>query len=134
VSSGNATRFGLFGLIYGLHGAYWMPVYGDQRPPVLVETLAGLGYDMRVLSSASMSYPELRSTAWVTMEDKVEDDYPMRMRDRRDTHLAERLDAWLGERQAREAPPPFFAFCLLDSPHQPYWVSPDLTPSYGGDV
>jgi membrane-anchored protein YejM (alkaline phosphatase superfamily) len=128
VSGGNATRFGLFALIYGLHGAYWMPIYGDQRPPVLVEVLSELGYDMRVLSSASMSYPELRSTAWVTMEDRVEDDYPMRARNQRDEHLAERFDTWLAERAARAAPQPFFAFCLLDSPHQPYWVAPDLTP------
>jgi membrane-anchored protein YejM (alkaline phosphatase superfamily) len=128
LSGGNSTRFGLFSLIYGIHGTYWAPVLNEQTPPVLITALAGLGYDLRVLSSASMSSPEFRSTAWVTMEDAVEDRLPEPEKWQRDDHVARRFDEWLGERSARGAHDPFFAFTLLDSPHQTYSVAPDLTP------
>ena len=73
LSGGNATRFGIFSLIYGLHGSYWMPFLNEQTPPVLVTSLVEAGWEPLVLSSASMSSPEFRSTAWVTVEDAVLD-------------------------------------------------------------
>jgi len=130
LSGGNATRFGLFSLLYGLHGAYWMPAYEQRCPPVLITTLTDLGYDPLVLSGASMDFPELRSTAWVTIEDRVEDRFPkeIRRRDLRDDQLAERFDEWLDGRSDGAAGP-FFVFVLLDTPHQPYWPAPDLEPN-----
>ena len=76
LSGGNSTRFGLFSLLYGLHGAYWFPVFNEQRSPVLVDTLLRLDYDVQVFSSASQYYPELRSTAWSAIPDNVHDDFP----------------------------------------------------------
>ena len=119
-SGGNATRYGIFSLVYGIHGSYWRPVYAEQAPPVLVTTLQGLGYDLRVLSGASMSFPEFRSTAWVSIEDRVEDDLPQATKWQRDEEVARRFDAWLDERAARGARDPFFCFALLDSPHGNY--------------
>jgi membrane-anchored protein YejM (alkaline phosphatase superfamily) len=120
VSGGNATRFGIFSLIYGIHGTYWMPVLQQNAPPVLVTTLQGLGYEMKVLSSSSMSFPEFRSTAWVTMEDAVEDQFPFAAKHERDGHLPVRFDAWLGEREAAGRKAPFFGFVLVDAPHGNY--------------
>lgn len=119
-SGGNATRYGIFSLVYGIHGSYWRPVYAEHAPPVLVTALQGLGYDLRVLSGASMSFPEFRSTAWVTIEDRVEDEMPQEHKWQRDEEVARRFDAWLGERAARGAKEPFFCFALLDSPHGNY--------------
>lgn len=126
-SGGNATRFGVFSLVYGIHGTYWMPVYEEKKPPVLVTTLQSLGYDMRVLSAAGMTYPEFRSTAWVTMEDKVEDNLPAEKKYERDRLVASHFDAWLAERDARHEAAPFFCFALLDSPHQTYTWPPEDT-------
>jgi uncharacterized protein len=128
LSGGNGTRFGLFSLLYGIHGSYWSLMYEEHCPPVLIRALEQLGYDLRVLSSASMSFPEFRSTAWVTIEDRVEDRSELPTKQERDSYLAERFDGWLGERQQRGAREPFFLFALLDSPHQTYSVAPDLTP------
>jgi membrane-anchored protein YejM (alkaline phosphatase superfamily) len=80
LSGGNATRFGIFSLLYGIHGTYWMPVVEDHAPPVLITTLESLGYDLRALSSSSLSFPEFRSTAFVTMEDRVEDRFGLERR------------------------------------------------------
>jgi membrane-anchored protein YejM (alkaline phosphatase superfamily) len=105
LSGGNATRFGIFSLVYGLPGSYWDPAYEENCPPALIDVLERAGYDLRVISSASMSYPEFRSTAWVTIEDRVEDDFPQKETWQRDVAVTERFDAWLGERDATR---PFF--------------------------
>jgi membrane-anchored protein YejM (alkaline phosphatase superfamily) len=122
LSGGNATRFGIFALIYGLHGTYWHALLADRRPPVLVTELQELGYEPRVLAAASMSFPEFRSTAWVTIPEAVEDAFAGEKWSR-DMAVAARFAEWLGARGgARERP--FFAFLLLDSPHQGYSVPP----------
>ncbi len=117
LSGGNATRFGLFSLIYGLHGSYWKPIYHEHRSPVLVDALLERGYALRVLTSASMDYPEFRSTAWVRVESCVEDRLPSERPGGRDDGVAQRFDEWLSERDPLT---PFFAFLLLDAPHQKY--------------
>ena len=42
LSTGNGTRFGVFGMLYGLHGSYWWPVLEARRAPVLLETLVAM--------------------------------------------------------------------------------------------
>ena len=77
VSAGNGTRYGLFSMLYGLHGSYWFPVLEEGRTPVLIDTLAELGYDLRVFSSASMNFPEFLKTAWSDMpREAVVDQFP----------------------------------------------------------
>lgn len=118
ISGGNGTRFGLFSILYGLHGSYWFHALETRRPPVILEALEGLGYELRVFSSASMNFPEFRDTAWVDVLDRLEDDYPAEHSWQRDELLAQSFDRWLTEREGSERP--FFSFILLDSPHQPY--------------
>jgi membrane-anchored protein YejM (alkaline phosphatase superfamily) len=118
LSSGNATRFGIFGLLYGLHGSYWGAVSDEHRSPVLVDVLLERGYQLRILTSASMDFPEFRSTAWVRAEHAVEDRLPSERRGGRDDGVARRFEEWLDE---RDAAAPFFAFLLLDAPHQRYY-------------
>ncbi|MDP6538107.1 MAG: sulfatase-like hydrolase/transferase [Planctomycetota bacterium] len=118
-SGGNSTRFGIFSLLYGLHGSYWFPVFEARRPPVLMDVLAELGYERAVFSSASQSYPEFRETAWADVDPALLfDDHDAERADERDLLVGERFAAWLAGRGGREEP--FFAFVLLDSPHQPY--------------
>ena len=126
LSTGNATRFGLFGLLYGLHGSYWKAVYGEHRSPALVDALLERGYEFRVLTSASMDFPEFRSTAWVRVERCVEDRLPSERPRGRDDGVARRFEEWLGAREHSEQP--FFAFLLLDAPHQSYWFPPEEAP------
>ncbi|MEO6710245.1 MAG: sulfatase-like hydrolase/transferase, partial [Planctomycetota bacterium] len=118
LSGGNATRFGLFTLLYGLHGSYWWPVLEEQRPPLLLGVLQAAGYRSRVFSSASMEFPEFRRTAWVSIPGDVEDNFPSTRRAERDQLLGERFAEWLPETLATGSP--FFAFALLDSAHQTY--------------
>lgn len=126
LSSGNATRFGLLGMLYGLHGAYWGRVLEGGVPPVLVTALQSAGYEVRVFSAASMSFPEFRLTAWSSLDpdavvdrfDGVDGAPAPRRSDVKDTRVADAVEAWLA---ARDPSRPYFCFVLLDAPHQPYF-------------
>lgn len=122
VSGGNGTRYGLFTMLYGLHGSYWFPVLEERRSPVLVDTLMALGYDVRVFSSASMSFPEFRQTAWSALPpEAILDDFGADLVSwQKDELLAEAFALWQSERTERRDGRPFFAFVLIDAPHQPY--------------
>lgn len=126
-SGGNATRFGIFALVYGIHGTYWMPAYEEHAPPVLVTALERAGFDLRVISAARMTYPEFRSTAWVTMPDRVDDAFPEPEKYQRDLAVVARFEEFLDQRAARGERAPFFCFTLLDSPHQTYSWPPEET-------
>ena len=126
LSGGNSTRFGLFSMLYGLHGSYWFPFLNQRRGPVLIDTLAELDYEFGIFGSASMNYPELRDTIWAGIPDDVHDTFPSREAWERDGEAADALIEWLTERAESDAP--FFGFLLLDSPHQTYSHPPGLTP------
>ncbi len=116
-SGGNGTRFGVFSMLYGLHGSYWWPVLEAGRPPVLLDTLLAAGYEPGVFSSASMDYPEFRRTAWSSISASVRDDFGEARASVRDQRVAEACASFVRERDADR---PFFAFVLLDSAHQKY--------------
>ena len=126
VSAGNSTRYGLFALLYGLHGSYWFPFLEARRGPVLVEVLEHAGYEFGIFGSASMNYPELRATAWVDVQGAVHDDFPHAESWRRDELAGAALERFLSSRAGHAEP--FFAFLLLDAPHQPYSHPPGRTP------
>lgn len=128
LSGGNGTRYGLFTMLYGLHGSYWTQALARRQPPALVECLTAAGYDLRVFSAASMNFPEFLDTAWSTLprEHVVDEFLDERGEPRshlsyvKDGFVAEAFDSWLSERQRSGARRPFFGFVLLDAPHQPY--------------
>ena len=124
-SGGSASRYGTFTLIYGLHGSYFAPVYAERASPVLVDTLLGLGYEVHVFGTAPMTFPELRSTAWVRVPSSVEDALEPEPGESRDAELLRRYGRWLDGRSRSR---PFFAFAFLDAPHFNYRVVADRTP------
>ena len=128
-SGGNGTRFGLFTMLYGLHGSYWFRALENGTTPVLIDTLQELDYDIRVLSAASMNFPEFLQTAWAGLErEQVVDQFLMadgdevsRRSDVKDRLVADAFAEWMLEREENGDTRPYFAFVLLDSPHQPYF-------------
>ena len=120
-SGGNATRFGIFTLFYGVYGSYWQSFLAEGQSPVLLDELMKLGYDFRIISSSSLSNPEFRRTAFVKLGRFITDDLPGVRADTRDPALVETFIGWLGERDVKK---PFFAFLFFDAPHGPY-IYPD---------
>ncbi|MCZ6597435.1 MAG: sulfatase-like hydrolase/transferase [Planctomycetota bacterium] len=125
-SGGNSTRYGIFSMLYGLHGSYWFPILEENASPVMIDVMLDLGYDVGVFSSATQNYPELRETAWSRVQEHVFDDFPGEKPWMRDVQAGAALEAWLREPEREEDP--FFGFILLDSPHQTYSHPPAATP------
>ena len=81
-STGNGTRFGIFGLMYGLPGGYWHAALAERRGPVLIDAMDDLGYQFFVYGSAPLDSPEFHRTAFARVWDRVA---PPRSRRRRRT-------------------------------------------------
>lgn len=116
-SGGNASRFGVFTLIYGVYGSYWHSFLAERRSPVLLDELMKLGYDFKILASTKMTNPEFRKTAFVKLSGSIMDELPGSMAEQRDPELAKTFIDWIGQRKGAK---PFFAFLFFDAPHGPY--------------
>jgi membrane-anchored protein YejM (alkaline phosphatase superfamily) len=66
-SSGNGTREGLFGMFYGLYGAYWENFMHARQSPLLMKRLQQLHYRMDIRTSASFTYPEFDKTLFANV-------------------------------------------------------------------
>lgn len=118
-SSGNCSRFGVFGLLYGIHGVYWHRVLAERRPPALVSALEGLGYELRILSCTDLDFPEFRKTAFVDVPDAITDTWDCKRVDR-DRLMTDEFLRFVQRRSSPAEKRPFFCFMFYDASHQPY--------------
>jgi membrane-anchored protein YejM (alkaline phosphatase superfamily) len=118
-SSGNTTRYGIFGLLYGISGTYWQSAISSRQGPVLIRTLRQLGYRFRILSCTDLNYPEFRSTAFVDVPGSITDQWTCPRVDR-DRVMTDEFIKFV-----HENPAPFFAFLFYDASHQPYRYPPE---------
>ena len=117
-SGGNSTRFGIFSLLYGLHGTYWNRFLAAREPPVLLDALRARGYEFRILSCTDLNYPEFRETAFRRVGGSIRDHWEGDRVDR-DLKMTDDLLEFLGEVRS-----PFFAFLFYDAPHGFYEYPP----------
>ncbi|MEF3279799.1 MAG: sulfatase-like hydrolase/transferase [Elusimicrobiota bacterium] len=131
-SGGNATRFGIFSIFYGLYGNYWFNMVGEKRAPVMMEALRKKGYDMRVFASSKVTFPEFNKTCFVNIPDGNIFDEPKKGNGaQRDFEVTEKFIDYI---QKREKNNPFFGFIFFDAPHGSYDYFPEFEkfkPSYG---
>lgn len=118
-SAGNSTRFGLFGLFYGLHGTYWYDMLREQKGALLIKQLKRSGYRFGLYGSARLTSPEFHRTVFADVPDAV----PPRTQGEtvvdRDYEVNRLMSTFLRE----ESKQPFFGFVLYDAPHG--YVYPD---------
>ncbi|MEE8310801.1 MAG: sulfatase-like hydrolase/transferase [Candidatus Binatia bacterium] len=139
IATGNATRFGIFGMFYGLHGVYWHPVLAAQRGPVLVDRLIDLGYRFKVITPSPLTFPEFRRTVFVEVRSQLMDQLPGETLIDRHVQTVETFEAFT-EQVAREraagSDDPFFSFMFFDSTHAPYDFPDDHVPfrPYAGEI
>lgn len=118
-SSGNTTRYGIFGLLYGIHGTYWQRALAERRGPAMIQALKQRGYNFRILGCTDLNYPEFRSTAFVDVPDAITDKWDC-PRWQRDELMTDALIKFVEEQRM-----PFFAFLFYDASHQPYRYPPE---------
>tara|TARA_R110000764_G_scaffold213462_1_gene299836 strand:- start:2411 stop:4240 length:1830 start_codon:yes stop_codon:yes gene_type:complete len=113
ISTGNATRTGIFGLFYGLPGTYWQNMLSNQKSPVFMDHLQALDYQLGIFTSASLTDPEFNQTVFTKVSN-------LRLRSEgrspseRDKNLTE---DWLQWYQHRDKSKPVFSFLFYDAPH-----------------
>lgn len=113
LSSGNATRTGIFGLFYGLPGTYWHSVLANNKAPVFLDRLKQLEYQIGVFASAKLTSPEFDQTVFSNIEN-------LRLYSQgktapeRDINLTESWQSWY---EKRDRSKPLFSFLFFDSPH-----------------
>ncbi|WP_250460958.1 DUF3413 domain-containing protein [Microbulbifer litoralis] len=130
-SNGNATKPGLFTLFYGIPASYWDAFTAAQQPPVLIERMQSLGYDTRVLASATLVSPAFERNVFSSIEN-LRLETPGEKPWQRDARITRDWLDFTAGRQARGDADPFFGFLFYDTTHsfevpedypkfEPYW-------------
>ncbi len=126
-SSGNATRFGVFGLLYGLPGGYWHKMLAEQRGSALIGQMKRSGYRMHVYGSAPLYNPEFDRTVFSEVRERLVNGPRERKSAERDREILQRLGDDIA---ATPAGGRLFGFAFLDSTHQPYYLPKGYPPLF----
>ncbi|MFC1654978.1 sulfatase-like hydrolase/transferase [Myxococcota bacterium] len=117
-SAGNSSRFGVFGLFYGIYGSYWHSFNAERRPPVLIGLLKEMGYEFFIASCTNLNFPEFKQTVFKEVVSDIRDSFPAKLkRVERDRSMTDDFLEFLGNRSEQQ---PFLAFLFYDASHQPY--------------
>lgn len=125
-STGNATRYGLFGLLYGLPGGYWQSMLDEQRGSQLFQVLGQQGYDLHLYGSAPLYSPEFDRTAFADVRDQLHQGPSAMTPDKRDAAIVAALRNDIRSSQAAQHP--WFGFVFLDSTHAGYHLPASYPP------
>ncbi|MCF7355389.1 DUF3413 domain-containing protein [Vibrio sp. CK2-1] len=113
LSTGNATRTGIFGMFYGMPGTYWHSFLANRKAPVLMDRLQQMDYQLGLFAAAKLTSPEFDQTVFVNVKN-------LRIRSEgnsspeRDINLTKDWKAWYDKRDKSK---PVFSFLFYDSPH-----------------
>jgi len=113
-STGNATRFGIFGMYYGMYGTYWHAMLAEERGPVLIDVLKEQGYDFSIHASARLTSPEFNRTVFSEIRNEISLKTSGATAHQRDKKITEDFVGYL---QKRDKKKPFFGFVFYDAPH-----------------
>ncbi len=112
-SGGNATRFGIFSLLYGLHSTYWFNFLNAHRGSILFDVLKKLDYEIHIISSTNTNWPEFKKTAYVNVQSSIVDQFdgsPWEKDKRSSAYFIDMI-------QKRTNDKYIFSFVFLDAPH-----------------
>ena len=112
-SGGNATRFGIFSLLYGMNSTYWFSFLNVNKGPVLFDVLHKLDYQINITSSTNTSWPEFRKTCYVNVQECIKDDFKG-VPYQNDSKTSKYFIEWVHKVNKNK---PIFSFVFLDAPH-----------------
>jgi hypothetical protein len=113
MSSGNATRMGIFGLFYGLPGTYWHSFLVNTQAPILIDRLQALNYNLGIFAAAHLYSPEFDKTVFSGIKN---------LRTTSDGATAPERDKditndWMVWFEQQDRTRPSFSFLFYDAPH-----------------
>ncbi len=127
-SGGNATRFGIFSLMYGLNATYWFNFLNAAKGSVLFDHLKHLDYNISIVSSTNTNWPEFRKTCYVDVVESIKDDFAGKPW-QKDKAAADYFLNWIDHYEGEK---PLFSFLFMDAPHG-YSFPPDLNKFHADD-
>lgn len=113
ISSGNATRTGIFGLFYGLPGTYWQSVLSNRKTPVFMDRLQAMDYQLGIFAAAKLTNPEFDRTIFAKVPN-LRISSVGSSPDGLDVGLTQDWLKWFDKRDKNK---PTFSFLFYDSPH-----------------
>lgn len=114
ISTGNATRFGMFGLFSGMIGNYWHSALRNQSGSVLIQELQQRNYDFRFFASARLTSPEFDRTIFSDIKTQIPEKTPGKKVIDRDRYITQQFIQFI-EHQNRQKP--FMSLIFYDAPH-----------------
>lgn len=124
-SGGNSSRMGIFSMFYGLPSTYWQAFHALQLPPVFMQQLQALDYDIKAFSAVGFSSPsEIDRTVFAAV------DATQRFTSTSPDGNGEITQAWQNWLTARDASDrPFFSLLYFDPGRSPINLSVDAAAS-----
>ncbi len=118
-STGNSTRFGLFGLFYGVYSSYWKAALTEKTPSVLIDQLDKQGYQFGVFASAALTSPEFDQTIFSSVRNKIDLKTEGANKAERDLKITQKFKSFMSDRleSNKSAKKPFFGLLFYDSAH-----------------
>lgn len=113
MSTGNATRVGVFGMFYGLPGSYWHSVLNNRTSPILMDRLQAMDYQIGIFASAQLTNPEFDQTIFSKIPHLRTKTVGATAADR-DIAITEEWIQWF---KATDKNQPSFSFLFYDAPH-----------------
>ena len=113
VAAGNATRTAIFGLFYGIPGTYWHGALINTQPPVFIDRLQAMKYQLGIFASAKLNNPEFDRTVFAKVPNLrlgSEGNSPAEL----DQSLTQDWLKWFDQRNKNQ---PYFSFLFYDAPH-----------------
>lgn len=117
-SSGNGTREALFGMFYGLYGSYWSNFMYARKPPLLMQRLQALNYQIDLRNSAHFTYPEFDKTLFASVPKQFQHDGDDALEPWRNDEI--HTDGLLRFLRQREPQRPFMTFLFYNATHARY--------------
>ena len=112
-SSGNATRFGVFGLLSGLHGQYWFDAVSNSTTSVLMSELKRLQYRFGFFANARLTSPEFDRAVFHDLRELIPEKTPGDSVIERELFITAKAREFVEEKSQT----PFFALVFFDAPH-----------------
>ncbi len=119
ISTGNATRFGIFGLFSGLYGNYWFDALNSQTSSVLIDELKQQDYRFGLFANARLTSPEFDKTVFASIRSLIPEKTPGKTVIEREYEINRQAIEFIN----RKSEQPFFGLIFYDAPHA--YVSPE---------
>ncbi|CAM3873396.1 Inner membrane protein YejM [Vibrio aerogenes CECT 7868] len=113
LSTGNATRAGIFGLFNGIPSTYWQSFLANTQPSLLIQRLQALNYNMGIFTSARLNHPEFDKTVFASIPNVRIGTIGGRNY-RRDQKMTK---DWINWYKNRDKTRPTFSFLFYDAVH-----------------